>query len=158
MRNTIFAIIIICLLMASSCSKTTSNNNNNCSTSTDQWVFKSINYTEATCRYSSGGILGATSVCGPGSSLTFSFKNALPTTGGSFAVVTGAPSTASQILVSVSFGGVVAAVYDPLGTGSVAVTVGSNGMLNLTGTNIPMVNNYTPFDTATISFNVLQLQ
>jgi len=158
MKRVIYAAIAIFLLMESACSE--SGTATILNTANGSWVFKSVTYGEANCRYSSGGILYANSPNGGGSSLTFGFKDTLPTTGGNYTVVTGAPANSRQVIISMDINSGLAAVYDPLPglNQTMVVSIGQNGKVIVSGSGILLVNNYTPYDTATLNFNVTQLQ
>jgi hypothetical protein len=156
MKKTLYGLVLAALLTTAACNKNDPALNVN--TSYGSWVFKSVTYGESACSYAGSGLLTATSPSSGSSTLSVSFHDSLPTSSGPFTIVTSAPATATQAFVSLSVPGNLAAVYAPLSGGSMTVSVQANGKLNLQGTSIQMLNNYYPHDTASLTFDITQLQ
>ena len=142
MKKTTFGLLVLSVLVISSCKKNTTSNS---------WSFKGTTYGQTTCVGAAGQLTAASA--NPASTLIATFVSGLPTTGGTYTVVSN-PVAANQVSLEIL---VTSTGDDYLSNrGSVTLSV-SGGKVSLSGSNINMSNTVAS-DTTALNVNINQTQ
>jgi hypothetical protein len=170
MKKTIFGLTALVLLFTVSCKKTSSPT----TVSNNTWTFKGISYTPTSVFQNANGagpgvieVDDTTIAFGPSLYIYFASRPALPTTGGTYKVVSANydqinfSSTSAKEIGIISYVGS-NAYYSTGGNGSnqtATVTVSSTGKVTVSGSGIELVylNGNTPTsDSSALSISVTQ--
>ena len=158
MKKAILGFLGVCLLIVGSCSKSSN------SPVAGTWTLGNATLTDSSCVGVASTLTATTSTFVTDSgSLTFNFSgSALPVTGGTFTVVGGFANPGNnQVSITAAVGSIHSNTgYSATGGNgtnqTVKVTVGTNGKLTVSGTNIEMAQNLNHADSTTLNFNVTQ--
>ena len=157
MPKTFTGIFVITMLILASCKKN--------SDPGGSWTFLGTTYYVAGCDTASGGSLNASNANGNNNytygTIGVSFHGRIPTTAGTYMVVK-FPPTDGQAAITVGINGSYPTTnYNSTGgngTETVKVSIGSNGLINVSGSGIVMSNASGGTDSSTLSLNITRTQ
>ena len=155
MKKILFVIVALSMLTIVSCKKAAA-------PTYGSWSFKSANYTVSSAIANSNidNSLVAISTSNSGYGQLQFFFYSLPTAGGTFTVVNGAPdTTGTQIAIALTLtkGSTYSGpTYVPNAVGSATVTVGSNGLMKISMPAVDMINTADSTDHSALSATVTQ--
>jgi hypothetical protein len=165
MKKNIFGWLTILVLLAPSCKKSNTNNGG-------RWKFRSTTFTAMGCVAQPGSGFGYTSSISAGTStainniINISFSTMeLPAASASYSVVGNVSPIGNQVNVNLTLGSSLSTGQGGIGyhaTGgngtnqTVNVTVSATGKISVSGSNIMMVNDTLPSDSAALTFNITQ--
>lgn len=178
MKRTIHIITFLTLVLSISCKKP--KNNTPVAGPGGYWIFGGTNYQISSGNFYSlggtptppGGSLGTfngvDSLVPPGyicPTLQIIFPDsAPPAISGTFTVGSGNTFPAAvpgQVIVSLYYAPNIEVYQSTGGNGSnqkVTVSVSPSGKLSVSGTDIELINKYSPYDSASVTFNIAQTQ